>query len=158
MSRLTPTFSANRSVREYTERYYLPAAAAYRARMVAGSGAALAAWQARIARHWSKLYFGRLDVATGDGLHRFALQAFLDELAPEDVAVQLYAEGPEGGVFPMTPDTKLAGTSNGHLFRAEIPAHMPATSYTPRIVPFHPGASVPLEAAHILWRDQAGPC
>jgi len=157
MSRLTPTFSANRSVREYTERYYLPAAAAYRARMAAGSGAALAAWQARIARHWSKLYFGRLDVATGDGLHRFALQAFLDELAPDDVAVQLYAEGPEGGVFPMTRDTQLAGTANGHLFRAEIPARMPATSYTPRIVPCHPGASAPLEAAHILWRDQAGP-
>jgi len=32
MSRLTPRFSANRAVREYTERYYLPAAAAYRVR------------------------------------------------------------------------------------------------------------------------------
>ena len=30
MARLTPRFSANRTVREYTEQYYLPAAAAYR--------------------------------------------------------------------------------------------------------------------------------
>ena len=32
MARLTPRFSANRTVREYTEQYYLPAAAAYRER------------------------------------------------------------------------------------------------------------------------------
>ena len=32
MARLTPRFSANRTVREYTEQHYLPAAAAYRAR------------------------------------------------------------------------------------------------------------------------------
>ena len=32
MARLTPRFSANRAVREYTETHYLPAAAAYRDR------------------------------------------------------------------------------------------------------------------------------
>jgi glycogen phosphorylase len=32
MARLTPRFSANRAVREYTEQHYLPAAAAYRER------------------------------------------------------------------------------------------------------------------------------
>ena len=32
MAQLTPHFSASRSVREYTEQHYLPAAAAYRAR------------------------------------------------------------------------------------------------------------------------------
>ena len=38
MARLTPRFSANRAVREYTEQYYLPAAAAYRLR-IANKGA-----------------------------------------------------------------------------------------------------------------------
>ena len=33
MARLTPRFSANRAVREYTEQHYLPAAAAYRLRI-----------------------------------------------------------------------------------------------------------------------------
>ncbi len=32
MARLTPRFSTNRSEREYTQRYYLPAADAYRSR------------------------------------------------------------------------------------------------------------------------------
>jgi glucan phosphorylase len=30
MARLTPRFSADRAVREYTEQHYLPAASAYR--------------------------------------------------------------------------------------------------------------------------------
>ena len=33
MARLTPRFSANRTVREYTEQHYLPAATAYHLRM-----------------------------------------------------------------------------------------------------------------------------
>ena len=33
MALLTPRFSANRAVREYTEQHYLPAAAAYHLRM-----------------------------------------------------------------------------------------------------------------------------
>jgi len=38
MARLTPRFSANRTVREYTEQHYLPAASAYCER-AAGKGA-----------------------------------------------------------------------------------------------------------------------
>ena len=49
MARLTPAFSANRAVREYTESYYLPAAAAYRerAKKKGAPGAALADWKRR---------------------------------------------------------------------------------------------------------------
>ena len=36
MAYLTPIFSANRAVREYTEKHYLPAAAAYGARAANG--------------------------------------------------------------------------------------------------------------------------
>jgi len=36
MAQLTPQYSTNRAVREYTERYYLPAATAYRARAARG--------------------------------------------------------------------------------------------------------------------------
>ena len=43
MARLTPRFSANRTVREYTEQRYIPAAAAYRGR-AADNGAWAAKW------------------------------------------------------------------------------------------------------------------
>ena len=60
MARLTPAFSTNRVVREYTEEHYLPAAAAFRQRAEnQGSvGAELAAWQAELVKHWSALRFG----------------------------------------------------------------------------------------------------
>jgi glycogen phosphorylase len=33
-----------------------------------------------------------------------------------------------------------------------VPASRPATDYTPRLVPYHPDARVPLEANEILWQ------
>jgi len=75
MTRLTPRFSATRVVREYTERYYLPAAAAYRKRAaVKGAlGAQILAWQQGLAAHWSETRFGALEVET-EGSHHFQSQ------------------------------------------------------------------------------------
>ena len=66
MARLTPHFSANRTVCEYTEQYYLPAAAAYRER-AANNGAVgrqLVEWQQAVDRKWDSLRFGdvRVDI------------------------------------------------------------------------------------------------
>jgi len=36
-------------------------------------------------------------------------------------------------------------------YTASVPATRPAQDFTPRIVPFHPDAFVPLEAPDILW-------
>ena len=64
MAQLTPRFSANRVVREYTERYYLPLASAYRTRAAdrGGPGGALIAWRQTIAAHWPEVRFGTLSV------------------------------------------------------------------------------------------------
>ena len=55
MARLTPRFSANRAVREYTEQHYLPAAAAYRQRAAekGATGRKLADWRHTLAEKWS---------------------------------------------------------------------------------------------------------
>lgn len=157
MARLTPLFSANRSVREYTERYYLPAAAAYRRRAANGGalGRELIAWHGELAMHWHNLHFGKLEVTTGGDRHLFTVQAYLDELAPDAVQVQLYAQplGNQPGIVqPMKRERPLAGAINGFLYSGEVPASRPPEHYTARIVPFHPAAAVPLEANQILWR------
>jgi len=46
----------------------------------------------------------------------------------------------------------LAGTGHGWTYAAEVRADRPASDFTARIVPNHPGAVVPLEAAHIVWQ------
>jgi starch phosphorylase len=64
MARLTPQFSSNRMLREYTERYY-----ATLARAVAGRGISVAEqieqWHTELARHWPKLRFGNAAAARG---------------------------------------------------------------------------------------------
>ncbi len=99
MAQLTPTFSANRSVREYTEDHYLRAAQAY-ARRAADKGklgSSLVQWQADLARGWKDVRFGPLKVGSMDGQLIFEAQVYLGSLDPGAVRVELYADPVSGG-------------------------------------------------------------
>jgi glycogen phosphorylase len=156
MARLTPSFSANRVVRQYTDERYLSAAAAFRRRHEGrGSlGADLVAWQADLAKHWSSLRFGSATVQQQGEQYLFQVQVFLDEMNSEAVRVELYAEG-EKDASPITETMnrgeRLVGAANAFTYTAVIPANRPAADYTPRLVPQYVGALVPLEAPFILW-------
>jgi glycogen phosphorylase len=52
----------------------------------------------------------------------------------------------------MTRGEPLVGATHGYLYSAHVPATRPAGDYTPRVIPHHPAAIVPLEAAQILWQ------
>ncbi len=157
MARLTPRFSSNRMVREYTGRHYLPAAAAYRAR-VAENGAVgrqVVQWQQALKHKWAALRFGDVKVETVEVQHVFKAQVYLIDLDPEAVRVELYADGDsDGGLFrqEMTRGGQLPGAAGGYLYCASVPATRPATDYTPRVIPHRPGVAVPLEVATILWQ------
>ena len=158
MARLTPAFSSNRVVREYAEKHYLPAASSYCERSAnrGQQGADLLHWQKELAKHWSKLRFGSLTVDSHSDPYVFEVQVYLDELDPEPVRVEIYAEGQNGGEpvrEVMNRREQLVGSANGFLYVAHVPATRPPTEYTPRVVPYKAGASVPLEAPFILWRD-----
>jgi starch phosphorylase len=156
MGRLTPRFSANRSVREYTEQYYIPAAAAYlnRAADKGALGTKVVNWLRALERNWSKLRFGEVKVSSDARKHLFEVQVYLGGLDPDAIRVELYADGVESGKpvrQEMTRGRQLVG-ANGFIYSAEVPSTRPATEYTARVVPHHPGIVVPLEAAHILWQ------
>jgi starch phosphorylase len=159
MSRLTPLFSTNRVVRQYVEQHYLSAASAFRLRAAkqGAMGTGLVDWQARLAQHWSNLRFGNATVEQKDGQYVFQVQVFLDELDPDAVSVELYAEARNGHALtrePMGRGEHLVGSANGFTYSARIPATTrPVADYTPRLVPQHAGAFVPLEAPFILWHD-----
>ena len=153
MAELTPRFSTNRSVREYTEEYYLAAAAAYLDRAVdrGEPGAQLAAWQQRLATHWAGMRFGDVQVATIDGRHEFRIVVHPGMLTPDDVHVELYCDC-DTQPWQMTCIKRPAGGDDTCVFQANLPADRPDTDYTPRIVPYYPGASVPIESPYILWQ------
>ncbi|MEO8341505.1 MAG: alpha-glucan family phosphorylase, partial [Nitrospirota bacterium] len=73
MARLTPRFSANRAVREYTEQYYLSAAAAYlkRAADKGAAGRNMVAWEQTLKQKWGTLHFGDVKVETRGEQHEF---------------------------------------------------------------------------------------
>jgi starch phosphorylase len=156
MARLTPRFSANRTVREYTEQHYLPAAAAYRQRVAdkGAMGVQLVNWQRAMEQNWSNLRFGEMKVATDRGNHVFEVQVYLSGLDPNSVRVELYADGVNGGEpvrQEMMRKPEPAG-ANRTIYRAQVPSTRPAMDYTARVIPQHEGVSVPLEAAQILWQ------
>ena len=158
MARLTPQFSANRMVREYTERYYLPAAAAQRRRSADRGklGAEIAAWQQRLEKGWSRLGFGALSVTQAGSRLRFAVEVYLDDLAGADVEVELYADPAPGDSaparIPMDPACPLEGTTQAFLYTATLETQRPAEDFTPRILPVYPEAATPLEAPYVFWQ------
>ncbi len=155
MTRLTPNFAANRSVRQYTEQHYVPAAGAYgkRAAQSGAEGAAIARWRHELEVNWGRIRFGSFSVTPGQDQHRFEVEVWLGELSPADVQVELYADPVPGfpaARLPMTPAPE-GPPASAHLYSAAAPAARPPSHYTPRIIPRREGVSVPLECPLILW-------
>ena len=157
MAQLTPRFSANRTVREYTEQHYLPAAAAYHNRAAdrAAVGRHAVDWRHALERKWAMLRFGDVKVESDEAQHVFEAHVYLDELDPNAVQVELYADGVDGD-GPVRQEMKrvrqLVGAANGYAYSARVDATRPATDFTARVIPRCAGVAVPLEAARILWQ------
>jgi starch phosphorylase len=155
MARLSPVYSANRSVRQYVEECYLPAADGYRRRAAGGGllGAQIAARMRQMAEGWPSLRFGRMSVETHDAQHHFSVEVQLGALERQDVRVELYADGLSGAV-PLRQEMKRTtpGGPGIELYVMSVPASRTLSDYTARIVPALQDGSVPLEAAHILWQ------
>jgi glycogen phosphorylase len=156
MAQLTPRFSTNRAVREYTEQLYLPAAIAYRERAAdkGASGVQVVRWRRALDEKWAALSFGEVSVVSIDAQHTFEVHVHLDQLDPGAVRVELYADA-DGGppvrqqMRRIRPLPRVAG---GYVYGVRVPASRPATDYTARIVAHRVGVAVPLEAEFILWQ------
>ncbi len=157
MARLTSCFSSNRTVREYTQKHYVPAAVAHRSRAEnkGEMGKQIADWKRDLERKWSALRFGEVKLETTDEQHVFEAQVYLDDLDPAAVRVELYANGVNGSSperVEMKCVRQLVGAVNGYVYRSGVPASRPATDYTARLIPHRDGVAVPLEDARILWQ------
>ena len=155
MARLTPQFSTNRTLRQYTEEHYLPAAAAYRERSLENGKPAMDVleWTRQLERHWPAIRFGPLTVDKDHDQFAFAVQVYLDELDPDAVGVELYSDSADGPFRQtMQRGGALVGSTHGFTYLGRVPADRPESAYTPRVVPRKPGAAVPLEANQILWQ------
>ncbi|EMI58259.1 maltodextrin phosphorylase [Rhodopirellula sallentina SM41] len=158
MSRLTPQYSATRTVREYTEQHYLPAALAFRNRSSLGGtvGTNIVHWERSLREKWNSLAFGELRIRSINDEHHFEADVYLDGLDPNSVSVELYADG-------VTDESPVRQTMNRFAaskrsepdwatYHATVTTGRPASDFTPRIVPKHECVNVPLEFDLIKWQ------
>jgi starch phosphorylase len=158
-------FNTHRMVGEYTERYYLPAAAQYRELTADGMARAraLAAWKARLRTNWAQVRVEAVDaeslteVQVGSQFHVRA-RVHLGRLTPDDVAVELYlghvdaaGEIVAAGATPMQPVE--SGGNGGYLYQAgAIACHSSGLhGYTVRVLPCHPDLPTPFLPGLIAW-------
>ena len=130
MASLTPRFSADRAVREYTEQHYLPGAATYRERAAdkGAAGSRMVDWQHAMEK--AAMRFGEMKVATNGEQHVFEVQVYLTDLDPNAARVELYADGINGD-GPVRQEMErvrqLAGAAGGYAYRAQVPSTRPAS-------------------------------
>ena len=157
MALLTPRFSTNRTVREYTEQHYLPAAAAFQSRMaIKGTiGKLMVDWKHDLEQKWNTLHFGEVKVETFGEQHVFEVHVHLADLDPKVVHVELFADGIKGGAFVrqgMKLLRPLDGAMGGYIYSATVSSSRPPSDYTARLIPHCDGVAVPLEEERILWQ------
>ncbi len=157
MARLTPRFSANRTVREYTEQHYLPAATAYHLRGTKKGemGRQMLDWRHSLEQKWGALRFGEVTMETKGEHHVFDVQVYLNELDANAITVELYADGVNGG-SPVRQEMKrvrqLPGAPGGYGYSVAVSAVREAGDYTARIIPHREGVAIPLEDPRIRWQ------
>ena len=156
MSLLTPQFSANRTVREYTEKYYLPRADNYKKRAAekAIEGNKIVNLHHHLRNTWQEIQFGEIQTANIENGYRFQVQVKLNNVNPDNVLVELYAEGINGAAPEIITMTNGSTSSDNGLkkYDAKVNSLRPASDYTIRIIPHYENISVPLEDNLILWQ------
>jgi starch phosphorylase len=159
LATLSPALSADRMVKEYVSRLYIPAAAAEKAISASSYQPArdLAAWKARVTEAWPKVHVthvesGGVDAVpqVGDELH---LRATLDidGLTPDDVAVEVvYGRASDGDRLDdlHREPLHLAERGDGQplVFAGTVPlARAGSFGYNVRVVPSNPLLASPAE-------------
>ena len=86
------------------------------------------------------------------------MQVYLDDLDPEAVQAELYANGVDGALsvrVEMKGVRQLVGAVNGYAYRASVPTTRPATDYTARLIPQRDGVAVPSQSNAFCGRGDS---
>jgi len=158
MALLAPRFSSNRMVREYVEDHYQPCADAWLERSAEKGqrGVELEAWADSLRAHWHEVQILDVQVDASEGQWDFRVRIRTGRIDPNTLSVELYADPPmddEPAIIPMSHHDRPSGTDREYLFMASVSNDRPNTDYTPRVIPRHPGAQIPLDAPQIRWRS-----
>ena len=168
ISHLCHQYNIHRMVQEYTERFYLPAAARHNDLMANGAGGAraLAAWKARVKAAWPTVRVESVKRNSDQRLRvggELRMQAWvqLGDLTTDDVTVELYRGrlDPAGDLVAATgaPMQMVQALGDGrHLFEATgiVCRDSGLHGYTVRVLPRYPGLVTPFLPGLISWAQE----
>jgi starch phosphorylase len=164
ISKLVPQYNTARMVREYAERFYVPAIlhSFDMVRDDLAGAKALASWKDRVRAAWPSVTIQEIalrspvEVQVGEVM-RVEVIVQLGALSPDDVAVELY-HGPTAGghelgrgrVVRLQLAEKVG--DGRYRFAGEIPANESgAYAFAARLMPWNAAMSHPYETSLIRW-------
>ncbi|HEY8072887.1 MAG TPA: alpha-glucan family phosphorylase [Labilithrix sp.] len=163
IANLVPAFNTARMVKEYTERFYVPAFT--QAKRLAGADLSaaeqLAQWKQRVRAAWPRVAIREVvaksphEITVGEPMIVEAKVA-LGELSPDDVVVELYT-GPTHGKHDLERGAvvrmRLEGNGDGvYTYVGEIPtSESGAHAFAARVMPWNASMSHPYETSLVRW-------
>jgi glycogen phosphorylase len=155
MSVLTPEFSANRTVREYTEKYYLPAAVAFNKRAENNGAIAdkIIEDEKKLNDHWAEISIGDSKVSDVLNGQVFQVTLFFDAVILKQISVELFADGKEQIAPEKIMMQLVSSMNNQHTYTTQVTTSRSARDFTVRVVPAYQNVVIPLENNHILWKQ-----
>jgi len=144
-------------VREYVEQFYYPAATDYKNRCANQGRLAkqLHNWHDTLTLHWDQIHFGNVDAQKINNGWSFLVQVYLGEILPDQIQVELYAEGIEDNnplVIKCHYKEKITGAVHGCVYQVTVETTRLATDFTARVIPHNTAVQVPAEANLIVWQ------
>jgi starch phosphorylase len=152
-------------VKEYVERFYLPAVKRY-SDLAADSGAKLGPileWRKQFRTAGSQVKITRVqaenshEIRVGEKM-RVTASIVLGEIRPEYVRVQIVSGSVNEGAMIMngfSSDMKLAGIAeNEHQYEGQLEClESGSYGFSVRVIPYHPDVRVPFEHPWLVWAD-----
>jgi starch phosphorylase len=166
MQTTIPVFSSLRMVREYAQRFYLPAAQRWERLNAQNQKGAreLWDWKMTLFQRWAQIRIEEVQPAFAEhlpvgGSLEVTARVHLGPISPEWVSVQAYF-GPTneqgqievGGNVSMEREMGAKLGEGFHLYRGRIPCQDSGRfGFSVRVVPHHPGLTHPFVPGLITW-------
>lgn len=162
MSVLTPKFSSNRMLQQYTENMYIPAARHVQERLENNGqlGRSIHKWHQHLLANWHELHWGELQLQAKDRTLEFSVALYLADIPADSIEVQLFAnplsdtesaDSTDSIIHRMQRAQAVPGAVNAHVYCTEISTDRSATDFTPRVIPAFPTVNIPLESTLVCW-------
>jgi len=167
MAEICPVFNTNRMIREYTERFYLPAQNKFQTLFGDDQKQAkeLAKWKTHVNKNWPEIQL--IDIKSdGSGEQQvdseinINVKINLGKLTPADVSVEIYHGyiRPDNKIADGDIEIMTCSETNGdnvYSFAGIITCHFSGLyGYTVRVIPKNANLAHPHETGLILWADK----